>query len=305
MFDITSFEGVIPALVTPFDENEQVDTVRLRSIVNELIDDGANALYLTGSTGECFTMTAEERIKVIETVVEETNCRIPLIAHIGDIGTKKSVELAKSAASAGVDAISSVPPFYWKFNESEIFEYYKAVASSTQLPCIVYNIALAGLMGRRFIEKLAGIENVAGLKYTATTHFEIPILKNDLGPDFKIFSGCDEMGLSGLTFGADGLIGSFYNLMPEMYLSIYNLFKHGDIAGATKLQKEADMIIMLSLNYQYLSVIKMAMGWKGTGGGFCRSPFHNEYDKEYEIKDQFRRLRDEHEISGVKFLDSI
>ncbi|MBN2656028.1 MAG: dihydrodipicolinate synthase family protein, partial [Spirochaetales bacterium] len=146
-YNVNEIKGVIPALVTTFDRDENFDEKRMRNLVEHLIGKGVDGLYLTGSTGEGFLMTPGERMKVVEVVVDQVNGRIPLIAHVGAIGTKISIDLAQQAASAGVDAISSVPPFYWKFGADDVFNYYKDITGSTDLPMIVYNIALAGLVG--------------------------------------------------------------------------------------------------------------------------------------------------------------
>lgn len=110
-----------------------------------------------------------------------------------DIFSRLSIDLAKHAYEKGADAISSVPPFYWRFDNESIFQYYKEISESTQLPMIVYNVPLAGLMGIDMIYKLAEIDNVKGIKYTATNHFEINLIKDNLGKDFMLYSGSDEM----------------------------------------------------------------------------------------------------------------
>src|SRR3569832_1510997 len=131
----TSFSGVYPAMVTPFDENEQLDEKRLRAVVNFLIERKLEGLYITGSTGESFLMSPEERKRVVEITVDEVKGRIPIIAHIGAISTYHSIDLAKHAEKAGVDAISSVPPIYWKFSPDQIFGFFVVfvVASSLSL----------------------------------------------------------------------------------------------------------------------------------------------------------------------------
>src|SRR5436305_520632 len=112
-FDIKSITGVIPAMVTPFDENEELDEGRLRAVIRFLIGRKVEGLYITGSTGESFLMSPEERKRVVEVTVDEVKGRIPVMAHIGAISTHLSIDLAQHAEKAGVDAISSVPPFYW------------------------------------------------------------------------------------------------------------------------------------------------------------------------------------------------
>ena len=145
-FEMNQIKGVIPAMMTFFDREENVDTECTRRMVEFMLEHGADGFYLTGSTGECFTMTVEERNLVVDTVIDQVKGRVPVVVHVGDIGTKKSIELAEHAYRAGADAISSVPPFYWKFRAGDIYNYYRDISESTPLPMVVYNIQLAGLM---------------------------------------------------------------------------------------------------------------------------------------------------------------
>ena len=119
-FEMNRIKGVIPAMMTFFDKEENVDTECTRRMVEFMLEHGADGFYLTGSTGECFTMTMEERNLVVDTVIDQVKGRVPVVVHVGDIGTKKSIELAEHAYRAGADAISSVPPFYWKFRAGDI-----------------------------------------------------------------------------------------------------------------------------------------------------------------------------------------
>jgi len=305
-FNVKDIKGVIPALITPFDKRENFDEKRMRNVVDHLLSKGVNGLYLTGSTGEGFLMTPEERKKVVEVVVDQVNGKVPLIAHIGAIGTKVSIDLAKQAADAGVDAISSVPPFYWKFGAEDVFNYYKDITESTDLPMIVYNIALAGLVGFDQVKRFAEIDGVAGVKYTATSHFEVMRMKEELGTDFLVYSGCDEMAMSGLSFGADGLIGSFYNLMPELFIDIFNAMKRKDLKTAEEKQRIANIIIMHSTQKNYVAIMKRALSWIGVDAGYCRSPFSNFNESEEEVlKNEFRILKDKHAITGVDFLNAL
>ncbi|MBL8596837.1 MAG: dihydrodipicolinate synthase family protein, partial [Devosia sp.] len=165
----TSFSGVYPAMVTPFDENEELDEKRLRALINFLIERKLEGLYITGSTGESFLMSPDERKRVVEITVDEVKGRIPIIAHIGAIGTRVSIDLARHAEKAGVDAISSVPPFYWGFSGDQIHGYYADITASTSLPMLAYNVPMAAL-GFDIIKRIAGIDGMVGVKYTATTH---------------------------------------------------------------------------------------------------------------------------------------
>lgn len=306
-FDIDAITGVIPALVTPFDENEAFDETRMRAIVRFLIERKVDGLYLTGSTGESFLMSPEERKRVVEVVVDEAEGRIPLIAHIGAISTRLSIELAEHAEDTGVDAISSVPPFYWSFSPDQVFGYYADITRSTGLPMIAYNVPLAGLMGFDLLKRLSTIKGLAGIKYTAPTHAEILRIKEEIGPQFVIYSGADEMAMSGLLFGADGIIGSFYNNMPEMFIALSKAVARGDFAEARRLQEIANAVIFFSLPRGGVTSIKRSMAWQGCDAGYVRRPLGQVLDAaaERKLRDEFRALRDERGLKGVAFLDAL
>lgn len=306
-FNINDFKGVIPAVVTVFDKDENIDEIGMRQLISFLIDQGVNGLYLTGSTGEGFTMVPEERKRVVEIVIDETAGRVPVVVHVGAIGTKISIDLAKHAERAGADGISSVPPFYWKFNENQIVNYYKDIADSCNLPMIVYNITLAGLMNMNTIKRLSKIESIKGIKYTALSHYEIMEIKDEIANDFLVYSGADEMAMSGLLAGADGIIGSFYNIMPRHFINLYNAIKSNDIDKARKLQKQAVEVIMYTLKMpSFYAGMKVILKWMGINGGYCRRPFENlTEEQEAEFRRGFRELKKIYDLEGIDFIDAV
>lgn len=306
-YTIQDFKGVVPALLTVFDKDENIDEKGMRALVSYLIDKGVDGLYLTGSTGEGFTMTSEERKKVVEIVMDETAGRVPVVVHVGAIGTKISIDLAKHAKDVGATGISSVPPFYWRFNEEQIINYYKDIAEAVDIPMIVYNVPLAGLLGMAAIKRLAQIKGVAGIKYTALSQYEITQIKDEVGKDFLVYSGADEMAMNGIISGADGIIGSFYNMMPELFINIYNAVQAKELDKAAKLQQQAVEIIMLALSYpSFYAVMKTIIKWLGVDAGYCRRPFSNVTDEEeVELKKAYKALKDKYQITGVDFLDTL
>lgn len=294
-FALKDIKGVIPAMITLFDEQENVDVKRTRELVEFLIGCGVNGLYLTGSTGEGFLMDAEERKLVVETVIDQVAGRVPVIVHVGDIGTKKTIALAEHAYRSGADAISSVPPFYWKFSEEDIYGYYRDVAASTPLPMVIYNVPLAGMMGAELIKRIAKLPNVHGMKFTGRDHDTMSHLKNELGEDFIIYSGCDEMAFSGLAVGADGIIGSFYNVMPEVFLGIYDAVQQGDLRRGRDLQRLGTEIILECVKYDYIALMRNMLGWRGVDAGFSRRPFRNYRDEELtELKAKLEAMAEKY-----------
>lgn len=307
-FEMKQITGVIAAMITPFDEHENVDVARTQALVDFLLERGINGLYLTGSTGEGFLMTAEERKLMVETVVERVAGRVPVIVHVGDIGTRKSIELAQHAYKAGADAISSVPPFYWHFSENDIYQYYKDISESTPLPMVIYNVPLAGLMGADLLLRLAELPNVKGLKFTGKDHDQMSMLKAQLGPDFMVYSGCDEMAFSGLSVGADGIIGSFYNVMPETFQLIYNYAKEGNMAAGTRLQHVATEIILEAIKFEMMPLLHDMVTWQGTDAGYSRKPFSPCTPEQIEtFKEKCRAISSKYNVQPdeVRFLSYI
>jgi N-acetylneuraminate lyase len=304
-FDAKSINGVIPAMITSFNKDESINKEGIRKTVNYLISQKVNGLYITGSTGETFLMSPDEKKRVIEIIVEEVNRRVPVIAHIGSIGTKITTELGQFAEKAGVDALSALPPFYYNFSNDEIFSYYSDISNSSNLPIFVYNISHANLMDLDMLKRLASIENVKGVKYTASTHFAFSKIKKEIGESFKIYSGMDEMALSGIISGADGIIGSFFNLMPEMFVNIYQELQKGNINEAKKIQEKINIIILYALKKSGYPFIKMGLKWLGVDSGKVRRPFKNIVDTENEkiIMEELKTLSKENDLSGIKFLE--
>lgn len=306
MKELQTIRGVIPAMMTCFDAEGAFDEQRQRNLTEFLIQKGINGLYVAGSTGETFLMNADERCAVVETVIDQNNGRVPIIVHVGDIGTAKSIALAEHAYKAGADAVSSVPPFYFKFSEDEIFSYYQALSAATPLPMIIYNIALAGLVSGDTLTRLAALPNVKGIKYTACTHHEIMRMKEDLGQDFMIYSGCDEMALSGFAFGADGIIGSFYNVIPEIFLQLNDAVLANDLRLAEECQRVADAVILFVLKFPYFSAMKKMAQWMGHDAGYVREPFARlTAAQEGQLKDGLLAIRARYGAHGMEALEKL
>ena len=279
--DIKDFKGVIPAVISVFHKDEELDEQGTREFIRYLMSMDIGGLYVTGSTGETWLMTAEERMRQVEIVMEEVGDKIPVVVHVGAMSTREAVKLAKHAEQFGAAGVSSVPPFYFKYNADQIFNYYKDVAEATSLPMIVYNIPLAGMMTVDQIIRLSTIENVKGVKYTGTALFEVMQIKDGCKEGFQIYGGCDELGSSNIAIGVDGIIGSFYNVIADHYIKIWNAVKASDIPLATKLQHQAVHVIFAGINSgSMIAAMKVWLRAAGLPGGWSRRPFSNFSEEE-------------------------
>ncbi|NLF26950.1 MAG: dihydrodipicolinate synthase family protein [Clostridiales bacterium] len=291
-FRLRDIRGVIPAMLTPFAPDESVDPERVRALTRHLCKKPIGGLYLTGSTGEGFMMTPDERKLVVEAVLSEARGRVPVIVHVGAISTRMSEELARHAAGAGADAVSAVPPIYWKFSDDNVARYYADIAQAAGIPMVIYNIALAGLVSFDMIKRLGAIDGVEGIKYTAFTHYDIARMKDALGEGFTVYSGADEMAVSGLAFGADGLIGSTFNCLAELFVDLYAAAAADNEKRAAELQRVANRIIFAFLDCDLIPALKLALRWEGVDAGVCRRPFSRfTPEREAEIREVFAALQ--------------
>ena len=280
-FTIKDFKGVIPASLSIFDINENLDIEATKEFTKFLLGFDIHGLYLTGSTGEGFLMKSEERMDAVKAVMEVAGDKVPVVVHVGNIGTKRTIELAKQAKEAGATAISSVPPFYWHFNSKQIFNYYKDIAEAVDLPMIIYNVPLAGMMSAEMIKELSQIENIKGVKYTNTDIYQIPLIKESVGEDFMVYGGADELASSNLLVGVDGIVGSFYNLIPDLFVQIDQAIKNNEVGKAYDLQKNAVKIISYLVDGgNMVAGIKAVLREAGINAGYARKPFINFYDED-------------------------
>lgn len=268
------FKGIFPALLTPFDENDNVNTKVLEEITEYNIKKGVDGFYVGGSTAEAFLLTEEERIQVMETVSKVAKGRVTLIAHIGCISTAQAIRLAKIAKELGYDAISSVSPFYYKFSFAEIKKYYFDIVDAVDLPMLIYNFpAFSGVnLTVDNINEFLSDERFLGVKHTSSDYFALEQFKSAY-PDKVVYNGFDEMFMAGLAMGADGAVGSTFNLMAEKFIKIRNLFAENKVEEARAVQNEANVIIRALCKVGVMQGEKAVMDALGFDMGPARAPF--------------------------------
>jgi N-acetylneuraminate lyase len=282
-----AISGIIPALVTPFNSECEVDCRALRELVNHLVNAGVNGFYVCGSTGECFLLSDDERAKVMEAVAEETNGRVPIIAHVGALSTAKAAEYAKIAQSLGYSAVSSVPPFYYQYGFSEIARFYGDISSSADLPLIVYNIpALSGVsVNSENLSEITDACDVMGLKYTSYDLFELEKISRKF-PEIRLYNGHDEVFANALPVGIDGAIGSTFNVMPQKYLAISSAYSRGDVEQASAIQHECNAVIEKLILAGVNRGIKYLLTKMGIPCGSCRPPCAEMDERQKKILDE-------------------
>lgn len=251
------FKGIMSALVSCIDEQERVQEDSMRRLMRWHLQEGLSGFYLTGGTGEGPVLQKETRKRIVEIAADEAGGRCSLIAHVGAIDLTTAVELAKHAGEHGMDAISSVPPFFFGYGESQIRDYYQALADASGLPVLMYASPLSGVnITWDMVDRLMEIPGMIGLKWTNYDYFTMHRIKELRGGNINVINGPDESLLCGLTMGADGGIGATYNVMPKVFMEIYNSFCAGDLAAAQQAQYRANKLIALLLKFGVVCSVK-------------------------------------------------
>ncbi|MEG1515267.1 MAG: dihydrodipicolinate synthase family protein [Clostridia bacterium] len=265
---------ILPAVVTPLGEDGEIAQGTLRDLVRRLLRQGATGFYVGGSSGEFPLLSLSERQQSLEIVREETPKDTLLICHVGAPGTREAVALARHACAVGVDMVSAVPPTYYPYSAVEIEDYFLDIARAAGVPLLLYNVpALAGQsLSVDQIGKMLKKDEIAGVKFTSPDLFAFQRIRA-MSIKKLVLIGHDELFLPALVCGADGGIGSVFNILLPTFADIARCYAAGDIEGAQARQSEASLIVGDLLKYGIFPSIKFVLSELGLPCGPCRKPF--------------------------------
>ena len=221
-------KGLWPALLTPVTSEGKVNEKELEKIIELIVAQQLDGIYLLGSTGQGFLYAEEERKHIAKLSLEITNKRLPVIVHVGALSTDESVRLAQHAAAHGADGISSVGPIYYATSPAMGLQHYKRIANATTLPFFPYQIGNAP-MTDDMIKQLLEIPNVKGLKLTTGSLLEISAINIKSKGAWKLFCGADELMCQAAVCGTVGAIGSTYNLFGPVCQYVRREFLNGNV----------------------------------------------------------------------------
>lgn len=222
------FKGLWPAMFTPVNAEGELNIQELEKLIELLIDQQVDGLYILGSTGQGFLFSEEERKQIAAISLEMINKRVPVMVQVGSLTTEESIRLAKHAAQHGADGISSVGPIYYAASAAMGIEHYRQIANATELPFFPYQIGNA-VMNDEVIKKLMEIPNIAGLKLTTGNMLEISNVHMKGATDWKLFSGADELMCHAALCGTAGAIGTSYNLIGGTCKYVREEFLNGNV----------------------------------------------------------------------------
>jgi len=231
-------KGIITPMITPFEQNEELDHKVLKNIVDHLINEGVHGLFPLGSTGEGYALSFDQKKAILETVLETTNQRVPVYAGTGAITTKDSIKLTQMATEVGVDAISVITPYFISPNEEELYHHFKLISSSTDLPVILYNNpGRTGIdLSVNLIVRLSQIDNIVGIKDTSGDMTKAAEIIRCTKDDFSVLAGRDTLIYGFLAYGGKGAVAATSNIVPRLVVAIYELYQKGDYQAALNAQ---------------------------------------------------------------------
>ena len=232
------FGRLLTAMVTPFNADGSVNYEKAADLAEWLINNGSDGLVVAGSTGEAATMSAEEKLELFRVVVNRINKRVPVIAGTGSNNTADSVKMTKMAEAMGVDGALIVGPYYNKPTQEGFYQHFAAVAQSTGLPIIVYNVPgrTASNISPAIVARLAAdFENIVAIKEAAGNVAQLAELYSVLPEEFTIYSGDDGLIIPFMSVGATGLISVLSNIGGGILQDVMQAYEDGRVREAAKL----------------------------------------------------------------------
>jgi N-acetylneuraminate lyase len=281
----STFHGILPAIITPLDAEGHFVPAAFERLLDRVYAAGVHGVYVCGQTGEGPLLAVEDRKRAAEVAIRCSPRDKQVIVHAGASRTAEAVELVKHASRCGAAAVSSLPPA-GGYSFPEVAGYYRTLASASDVPFLVYFFPdMAPAINRvEHILDLCAIPNIIGLKFTDFDLYRLGLFKQH---GAVVFNGRDEVLAAGLMMGADGGIGSFYNLIPELFLEVYSLACANRFAEARPVQYRINELIQLTLRFPAMAAIKLMLKWSGIDCGPVAAPRRSlTPEEEQELKRQ-------------------
>ena len=283
-------EGILPALVTPFtDDGKAVDEERLRALLRRCIGLGVHGVVPCGTTGEFVNLTTEEKKQVVNIVMDEVNGKVPVIVGTGATGTDQALEMTKYAKDVGADAALIVTPFYLKPKDRGIYQHYYTIASEVDLPIILYNIPqCTGVqLSWQMVEDLAQIPNIVGLKDSSGQLNYILAVLEKVRDKINVLCGHDEVVVAALAAGCSGAILASANVIPDIWVEIYNHMKKGELQKARELQYKIQKMARIIVGSGVVGA-KSGLNMMKVKVGPVRKPLSVGGELTYEAREELR-----------------
>jgi 4-hydroxy-tetrahydrodipicolinate synthase len=269
-----NWEGVFPAMLTPFTADDKLDFTMFEKNVNAQLEAGIEGIILAGSLGEGSTLDSEEKNQLLIYAIEILKGRIPAVLTIAEQTTKVAVKLAQDAEKNGANGLMILPPMRYKADDRETVEYFKTIAANTSLPIMIYNnpVDYKIEVTLEMFEHLAKHPTIEAVKDSTRDVTNITRMRNRFGDRYKLFCGVDTLVMEELMLGADGIVGGLVDAFPKETVAIYKLVKAGMYKEALEIYRWFLPVLELDIHPKLVQYIKLAALQTGICTGYVRAP---------------------------------
>lgn len=268
------WQGVYPALLTPFTASDELDLPLFVKNLHAQLDAGVHGLIIAGSLGEVSTLTGAEKVSLLESALETVNGRVPVIMNIAESTTREAIRGAREAEEKGADGLMLLPPMRYFADARETVEFFKAVAQETSLPIMIYNnpIDYKIMTTVAMFEELAKLPNIQAVKESTRDLTNIARMRNAFGDRYRLLGGVDTLALESLSAGADGWVAGLVDAFPLETVTLYDLVKAGRMDEARSLYFWFMPLLELDIQPKLVQYIKLAAAATGIGSEYVRAP---------------------------------
>ncbi len=282
---------VLTAMVTPFDQNLQVNYAAAQELATRLIEAGSDGLVVAGTTGESPTLSKAEKLQLFRAVAEAVGSKGTVIAGTGSYDTAESIELTKEAEKTGVDGVLLVAPYYNKPPQEGLYRHFKAIAQATSLPVVIYNIPsrTSVNVSVETLIRLAELPNIVAVKESTGNMAQVSEIFEKAPADFQIYSGDDALTLPVLSVGGVGVISVAAHLVGRKIQAMISAYLHGDVSVAARINAELSPLNRTLFINTNPIMIKAACNLLGFKTGDLRPPLVEASPKDIETLRQVLR----------------
>jgi 4-hydroxy-tetrahydrodipicolinate synthase len=294
----TPFSGLGTALITPFTRDGAVDEVAVRRLARRQLEAGVHFLSPCGTTGEAPTLSHREKLRIVELVVEEVAGRVPVLPGAGGYDTRDVIELTRDLEKVGATGILSVTPYYNKPTQEGLYQHYRAIAGSTALPIVLYNVpGRTGVnLEAKTVARLAAIPNIVGVKEASANVVQMCEIYAACPPAFLLLGGDDPLTVAVMAIGGRGIVSVASNAAPAEMVQMVELCEKGDFAAARKLHAWLLPFILVNFVEANPIPVKAAMAAMGLIEEAYRLPLVSPSD---DARDKIMRVLQDLKMLGA------
>jgi len=269
-----NWKGIYPAVLTPFKENGEIDFEMFAKNTEAQISAGVHGIIIAGTLGDAAVLDNEEKFELLSYAKKIVANRIPIILNIAENTTKNAVNFALNAKELGADGLMLLPPMRYKADDREVVEYFRAVASATDLPILIYNnpVDYSTNVTLDMFEELQSSSTILAVKESTRDLSNVTKMKNKFGDRYKILGGVDTISLETILLGADGLVAGLVDAFPRETIAMYNYALKGELEKALEIYRWFMPLLELDIHPKLIQYIKLAATAEGISTPHVRAP---------------------------------